>query len=567
MQRIEYADLTEGEVPTPLRPRGIPRSALVAEEWLGGDHKVTQYLRNGIGVHYAALPGPVKAAIEEDFRDRKLAALAATPTLAQGVNLPIRTLIVHTTRRYDDEASEQISLTARDFWNIAGRVGRAGAETEGTVVFLSFGRNDEEDYRYFEASRNDVERVTSALFRMLNDLVTNRISRTSIARKLDAEMLALLVEEGESALTPEGLKEALGDTLFEIQGRTEHRSSDPLWRVMADTSSAISAMVTDDDLRAVYASTGLSAVSCTEISRHIAAHQDELAAAFESVQDWKSVRELLLDGLVACREMNPRTSIDAGHEQVLDHWLTGRSVFDIAKTFDVDPIRLTTFVEDFFGYRLPWGLSAYLRICAHVLQLESVPGHLEQLPLQIRYGVPSLTASWVMALGVDSRVLAVTLADAFERTGRARSPGALRRWLTSLDVEDLADQFEISLAALPTVRQVALRASGNDLMRSYYGGQDLFPLTVTVFARARIETKGLLAGLTAGMPVEVRRDYEGAHRNGVVLLVDDKVISRLPRSESDAIAIEMDAGRAVDAIVQSVSSKDAQSYRIGIVLR
>src|SRR6266540_1464703 len=53
--------------------------------------------------------------------------------LAKGVNLPIKTLLVHTTYQYieDQESNDDDpSISLQDFWNIAGRAGRAGAETE-----------------------------------------------------------------------------------------------------------------------------------------------------------------------------------------------------------------------------------------------------------------------------------------------------------------------------------------------------------------------------------------------------------------------------------------------------
>jgi helicase len=80
-QRVDYAQLRQESVPAPLT-RPAMRSASVAAEWLGDSHVVTRLLREGIGVHFASLPDAVRAAIETDFRERRLALLAATPTLA-----------------------------------------------------------------------------------------------------------------------------------------------------------------------------------------------------------------------------------------------------------------------------------------------------------------------------------------------------------------------------------------------------------------------------------------------------------------------------------------------------
>jgi replicative superfamily II helicase len=137
----------------------------------------------------------VRNAIEEDFRNRRLAVLAATTTLAQGVNLPVRTVIIHSVWRFDEDTEARIRLPARDYWNIAGRAGRAGEETEGTIIHIVSSPQDRDDFAYYRSVRGDVEPVMSALYELLVDLIDERISSEDAAKKLDAELLALLVEE------------------------------------------------------------------------------------------------------------------------------------------------------------------------------------------------------------------------------------------------------------------------------------------------------------------------------------------------------------------------------------
>ena len=70
-------------------------SYITALEWFGEEHTVTKAIKLGIGIHYGDMPEVVRKAVEKDFRDRKLRVLIATSTIAQGVNLPIKTIIVH----------------------------------------------------------------------------------------------------------------------------------------------------------------------------------------------------------------------------------------------------------------------------------------------------------------------------------------------------------------------------------------------------------------------------------------------------------------------------------------
>jgi hypothetical protein len=113
------------------RSRDIDDLVALASRHLGADHELVAWLRLGIAYHHARVPEALRVRIEDAFRNGTLQVLVCTTTLSQGVNLPVKTLIVsHTLRGQDDPVS------VRDFWNIAGRAGRANRETRGQVVLV-----------------------------------------------------------------------------------------------------------------------------------------------------------------------------------------------------------------------------------------------------------------------------------------------------------------------------------------------------------------------------------------------------------------------------------------------
>ena len=120
----------EGEtfsLPTP--GRGTPgwvRCKAVIEDEMGSDSLLLTLLDEGIVVHHGDLPWRVRIAIEELARTEAVRLLVATTTLAQGVNLPIKTVLV---RGLAHGHNEIVSPTT--FWNICGRAGRAMRESEG----------------------------------------------------------------------------------------------------------------------------------------------------------------------------------------------------------------------------------------------------------------------------------------------------------------------------------------------------------------------------------------------------------------------------------------------------
>lgn len=98
-------------------------------ENLGADAPASQSAAHGIFSHHGNTPHGIRLAVEHAMRDDLVRFVVCTSTLAQGVNLPIRYLIV--TSVY--QGMERIKI--RDFHNLIGRAGRAGMHTEGSILF------------------------------------------------------------------------------------------------------------------------------------------------------------------------------------------------------------------------------------------------------------------------------------------------------------------------------------------------------------------------------------------------------------------------------------------------
>ena len=96
---------------------------------LGSDASASKSAAHGIFSHHGNTPHGIRLAVEYAMREDLVRFVVCTSTLAQGVNLPIRYLIV--TSVY--QGLERIKV--RDFHNLIGRAGRAGMHTEGSILF------------------------------------------------------------------------------------------------------------------------------------------------------------------------------------------------------------------------------------------------------------------------------------------------------------------------------------------------------------------------------------------------------------------------------------------------
>ncbi len=227
-------------------------SVEASESWLGVDSLISRLLRDGIGVHHGGLPEAVRRAVERDFRAGVLPVLVATNTLAQGVNLPIKTVVVHAAIRYrkgdqPDESGESEAITQREFWNICGRAGRAGAETEGQIIFVAI--NDRDRRVFDEFAQQDYEPVTGRLFEILKELAESRLSQDAFSSQLDSEIIAMMAEESPNL---DSIGERLSQSFVSVQAREQSIPMAPLIQAARTTAETTMGLVADAEHRKVF---------------------------------------------------------------------------------------------------------------------------------------------------------------------------------------------------------------------------------------------------------------------------------------------------------------------------
>jgi ATP-dependent RNA helicase HelY len=123
----------EAEIITEVAERrtaDLPRSDLSVlgyGEWLTG-------LQRGIAAHHAGLLPTFKEVVEELFEAGLVRAVYATETLALGINMPARTVVIERLDKWNGEA--HAALTPGEYTQLTGRAGRRGIDVEGHAVVL-----------------------------------------------------------------------------------------------------------------------------------------------------------------------------------------------------------------------------------------------------------------------------------------------------------------------------------------------------------------------------------------------------------------------------------------------
>jgi helicase len=125
-----------------------------------GDTLAEQVL-NGVAFHHAGLAGGHRRIIEDAFKAGRLKILSATPTLAAGVNLPARTVIISSYERYEPGYG-RYPISVLEYKQFCGRAGRPRYDKYGEAILIAK-TEDEQDYLLKNYALAEPERIWSKL--------------------------------------------------------------------------------------------------------------------------------------------------------------------------------------------------------------------------------------------------------------------------------------------------------------------------------------------------------------------------------------------------------------------
>lgn len=544
MSKLFYAHSTDEKIPSHFHSVATKRSVMISSEWLGDDHIITKALKNGIAIHHGGLPDTLRKAIETDFREKKFQVLIATNTLAQGVNLPIKTVIIHSCRRYTNNQFERISIS--DYWNVAGRAGRAGYETEGTVIHLVNNKRDSDDYLYYLAHKDKLEPTNGALFKLLKDLVDERISDEYAQELLDSDILAILAEEG--GLENTSIEDIVSESLVAEQAKNIGLSTTQLGKIFSKTAESIASNIEKEEHWKVFSATGLASSSCNTLRKYILENNEDIHNLLTKTE--ASIFDLLplmLDALASIPEMEKKVDYDGDTLELLKHWLMGKNISSITSAIgETDTLKIANFVENYFGYLLPWGISSFLQIAMYELEIPEydLPSIVSSLPSMIKFGVPTPEASWAMMTGIPIRQIAIEMSLSYSHLEEKTDYNSFITWLSKINLESLQTDYRLTSPILEDVSTALVRTAKNPLLKSDISISKVLEKP-TWIAGISHENRWISASkVKVGQIIKIKRDYDNLYdRNAVkVYTEDNSELGFVERQLSQFLGPHLDCG-------------------------
>ena len=191
--------------------------------------ELAKYVAKGVAFHHAGLPSAHRRLVEGAFRERLLKVLCTTTTLAAGVNLPARRVVIRDVRRYDPPYGSSY-IPALEYHQMAGRAGRPGLDPYGEAILIA---RDEDEIgellsRYVlappEEIRSQLAQEGALLFHLLGVIAARYVralpdipaffSLTLFARQFDPGEIAGALRRGLEYLTAEGFVGEEAGNLF-----------------------------------------------------------------------------------------------------------------------------------------------------------------------------------------------------------------------------------------------------------------------------------------------------------------------------------------------------------------
>ncbi|MFB7676932.1 DEAD/DEAH box helicase [Kitasatospora purpeofusca] len=557
-----------------VRPEAAALTEFLAET-LGAQHPLVDCTRHGVAFHHADLPDDVLHAVEQGIRDGDLLALASTTTLTDGVNLPVRTVIINHPVEGDTVRQGQTVLSPAKLLNAIGRAGRAGRESEGWVILT---RPFPPRPKVFETLTPDSEELT-----VTSDLLSEDALRSlaqaehqlqngfdglfyvmgSVAADFAAFVWLVLQTHAETLPAP-------GDRLDPVRSLLAMEQADApsvpaRWMAFAEKVTSVYD-ATDPVSARRWVGTGTSIGSARfldqvaeRLAGQLVAHavpegtRDDFSVFFgppewplgqtlDFLAEQGAFKDLLLtpEAFGKWKFTSPYDAsfaIDVPIGDAVRDWISGTAIPELARTWAPEglsshPRMLELTVQSIkqgFEHAISWTAGALINLVnTHPLLTPTTPRLFAQTAWHIRHGVDTEQAITLLTSGITSRRIAHQIGRAAAQAGIGS--GELRAWVADQQIDGWVTAYKANAYEVEDLLDYVSKPANplNDLLRDH-------PVTVPL---------AQVAPGTVDGPVTLI--HPGKKPSTIKVSRDDNQIAVIPAARHHAVLTMIDSGLELD---------------------
>ncbi len=486
--------LDESEVDSFADSPGVTRLTTQIRREIDEGFLLERLVKSGIAYHHADLPPRVRRSVEEILKEGEFQYVVSTTTLAEGVNLPISTVLVHDLKFIDFDRTGKFvgrtTMSGRKYWNVAGRAGRALRDTEGHVILIEPERRwpelDLEEYlNWHLANLEPVESRLKLFLQRVLELLPELPLETGevlfpnepLIEQFQVAILHAILEGYLDPSQPSTIRRFINQTLFAYQ---TDRETQEYRRFVEFTRRHVMHVagreLMDRQFQEYIDSSGLS------INSSLMLYDELLSLGTEGLV--RLVRFRDIDGEIDDQVLNAifglvfslrefRTRDLERQKAVLLSWISGKPLPALAqqhfamkkdsKGQAVDNERMledcTNFVYSHLVNLTPWGLYAFQQMVEYIrlygyerlaggstLQLGAELLYIEELsflPLYAAFGVDDPVATYLCLLGVE-RIDSLLLTKQYREADKTPIPSldSLKRWFAAVEADRIRVWFD-----------------------------------------------------------------------------------------------------------------------------
>jgi helicase len=395
--------------------------------WIG-----TQALAVGAVLHHGDIPQETREALERLLNEKHVRLAICTSTLAEGVNLPIRTLVLYSVRRGNSSGGVD-TLLARDIKNLVGRAGRAGSTTKGLVICANADQWPDIERVASEQPGEDMVGALRTLVQRLYQFlaINNRILTNhdlddtpdlfDLIDGIDSTLIDLAAEE----ITSERLVEiasALADQTFASQqvGEPSRELLRQVFRLRASRVAEIIAAGQISWIRETGAKARMIATVGADLLPAYAGWDgvaDPIDGVFlDIVLRWAWQHGGLGHSIRKAYRVDDTANLEAIRPNffiLVQRWLAGDTFSQIAIATGTDVNEILGILTGAVSYSLQTVVEQAISLLGKMLESQGrTPSAATlSLPSCLRFGVPSIAASALASAGIRHRRAAILLAS------------------------------------------------------------------------------------------------------------------------------------------------------------
>lgn len=413
---------------------------LACIESYGEDSEWLTFAKMGIFCHNADLFSDVRLPLERLMRSEKPRVIVATSTLGQGVNLGVSTVIFSTLYQAGT------AITKRDFWNIAGRAGRAFVDHEGKILVALDIMGKDEDRVEWERGiisayldKNNIDKAESGCLRLIRALknlsLSNGLSFDTLISLLAENRIDEIHEQSDEIDT---LLDWIDDGLLSLhnsnnpEGNTLEWVDDYFAKSLAYLQTQYYKDITGDEvIRFVKArikgitrkvgeekedwenvvSSGIPINSDLQIEdriKEVISFVQSYISSDQTLEDRISLLENIENTINDVNVLKEGSIESADSMEIRRKWLSGVAMSDIAQHDNAISI-----ITNHYSFNLPWilnGISKKLKNRNLIDESEII----EELAILIELGLPDIKSVKIYQAGIRSRSSAFEIANLYE---------------------------------------------------------------------------------------------------------------------------------------------------------